>query len=184
MQRYLNELCLACKEQNYNCHSCKICTIFNFLKIRWKRTKKSHLHGPFLSHHRRNQRELVIHALAVGRTLQYRSVRMVNHDPDRGLPKQLFGRHHLLWRLCSSREGAGRRGEQPAALPCKRTEHAWHGVYPAGHYPVKLSEVSASAKSLRWKNKAFLFFLYKSAAMGSVCKLEQVQKRGDIARMA
>lgn len=26
-------------------------------------------------------RELVIHALTVGRTLQYRSVRMVNHDP-------------------------------------------------------------------------------------------------------
>lgn len=48
MQRYLNELYLACKEQNHNCHSCKICTIFNFLKIHWKRTEKSHSHGPFL----------------------------------------------------------------------------------------------------------------------------------------
>lgn len=74
--------------------------------------------------------ELVIHALSVGRTLQCRSVRTVNRDPGRALPRKLFGCHHLLRQLLSPSEGAGRRGEQPAALSGKRTEHCWPPPLP------------------------------------------------------
>lgn len=52
MQRYLNGLCLACKELNY-----KIMKFVQFLTHR-KRTEKPHSRAPFLPPQCRNHREL------------------------------------------------------------------------------------------------------------------------------
>lgn len=135
MQGHLNELCLAGKEQNHNCRSCEICAVFNFSKMHWKRTEKPYSHAPSQSPQCRNQRELMAHA--VGRALLQQCPK-VNHDADCGLPKQLFGCHHLLWQLLSCRReqdavGSSQQLCLARGLNIPDLILAWNGVHPAGH---------------------------------------------------
>lgn len=166
MQRYLNGLCLAYKEKKPK--------IIILVKIQWKKMKKNNSRVPLLSHHCRNQRQLVTCAVTTGRTLQCHSVQPMNHDPDQGLPKQVFVHHHLLWQLFSSREGVEQLGEQPSALSCKRTEHPVPPLPPdvgCIHQVITLWKprgLFACVKSLGWKNKRLFS---KSANRSNACKL-------------
>ena len=144
------------------------------VEIQWKKMKNPIHEFPFCLITAENQRELVTRVLTTGRTLRYRSVWTVNHNPDRGLPKQLFGRHHLLWRLFSSREGAGQLGEWLSALSHKRTEHPLPPLLPdigCIHKAITLWKprgLFACVKSLGWKNKRLFS---KSATRSNACKL-------------